>query len=235
MPYAVILPELALAVGAMLLLLLGAFRGDEQGSSLSLRLAVALLAGAGVWTLLGTGRGGATFGGVLVLDGFAAYAKALAFFGAAVALLISRDYLRRNGILKAEYPVLFVFAALGMAIMVSASDLMSLYMGLELQSLCLYVLAAFRRDAGRSTEAGLKYFVLGALSSGLLLYGREPDLRLRRGDRIRRNRRVREPERRVHRIGVRTRVPRRGESHSRSRPCPSTCGRQTSTKGRRAR
>lgn len=152
----------------MALLLWGAFR---SASSAALKAAVALLAAAGVVVALQARSPLSGFGGVLVVDGFAAYAKALALLGCAGALAISHDYLRRAGLLKAEYPVLVVFAALGMAVMVSASDLISLYMGLELQSLCLYVLAAFQRDALRSTEAGLKYFVLGALSSGLLLYG----------------------------------------------------------------
>ena len=171
MPFGAILPELVLAVGGMFLLLLGAFRQGEAGSGLALRAAVLLLVATGLGVGLREDEHAASFGGVLVLDGFATYAKVLALLGTAVALAISHDYLRRNDLLKVEYPVLFVFAALGMSIMVSASDLISLYMGLELQSLCLYVLAAFRRDALRSTEAGLKYFVLGALSSGLLLYG----------------------------------------------------------------
>ncbi len=168
MPWAAIFPELALAVGGLLLLLWGAFR---PAPGTILRMSAALLAAVGVVAILQARAPVASFGGVLVADGFAAYAKALALLGCAGALAISHDYLRQAGLLKAEYPVLVVFAGLGMAVMVSASDLISLYMGLELQSLCLYVLAAFQRDALRSTEAGLKYFVLGALSSGLLLYG----------------------------------------------------------------
>ena len=169
MPYQAILPELVLAVGSMALLLLGTFR--MNAAVLSLRAAALLLAASGLWCGFGLGGAGQEVGGVLLLDGFAGFARTLIYFSAAVALLISEDYLRRNQLLQVEFPVLLALSATGMGIMVASSNLMSLYMGLELQSLCLYVLAAFRRDADRSTEAGLKYFVLGALSSGLLLYG----------------------------------------------------------------
>ncbi len=164
-------PELLLAGGGMLLLLFGAFREGAAGASQALRGAVFLLVLAAVMVVVGSGESRVAFGGALVFDRFAVFAKVLVLLSSAAALAISHDYLRRNGLLKAEYPVLFVFAALGMSVMVSAGDLIALYMGLELQSLALYVLASFRRDALRSTEAGLKYFVLGALSSGLLLYG----------------------------------------------------------------
>ena len=169
MPYQVFLPELVLAVGSMALLLLGTFR--VNAAAFSLRAAALLLAACGLWCAFGLGGAGQEVGGVLLFDGFAGFARALIYFSAAVALLISEDYLRRNHLLQVEFPVLLALSATGMGIMVASSNLMSLYMGLELQSLCLYVLAAFRRDADRSTEAGLKYFVLGALSSGLLLYG----------------------------------------------------------------
>ena len=169
MPYEAILPELALAIGSMALLLFGTFRKD--GAALALRAAALLLAASGLWCAVGPGGATRAVGGVLQIDGFASYARALIYLSAAVSLVISEDYLRRNQLLQVEFPVLLALSAAGMGIMVSSSNLMSLYMGLELQSLCLYVLAAFRRDADRSTEAGLKYFVLGALSSGLLLYG----------------------------------------------------------------
>ena len=169
MPFQAILPEIALAAGSMLLLLVGTFRPGTTAALL--RATVLLLAAAGLWCAWTGGGAAETVAGVLRVDRLAAYARALVYLGAAVALLISEDYLRRNRLLQVEFPVLFALAAAGMGIMVSAADLMSLYMGLELQSLCLYVLASFRRDAERSTEAGLKYFVLGALSSGLLLYG----------------------------------------------------------------
>ena len=111
------------------------------------------------------------FNGSFVSDGFGRFSKVVILFGAAATLAMSHDYLVRNQLMKFEYPVLILMAVSGMMMMVSARDLMVLYIGLELQSLALYVVAAFRRDSLRSTEAGLKYFVLGALSSGLLLYG----------------------------------------------------------------
>ncbi len=111
------------------------------------------------------------FDGSFVSDGFARFSKVMILFGAAATLALSHDYLVKAGLMKFEYPVLIVLSVVGMMTMVSARDLIVLYMGLELQSLALYVVAAFRRDSLRSTEAGLKYFVLGALSSGLLLYG----------------------------------------------------------------
>src|SRR5690606_18691186 len=112
-----------------------------------------------------------TFGGSFVVDGFARFAKVLTLVGSAAALLMSGDYLRRAGINRFEYPILILLATTGMMMMISANDLIALYLGLELQSLSLYVVAAIDRDNARSSEAGLKYFVLGALSSGMLLYG----------------------------------------------------------------
>jgi NADH-quinone oxidoreductase subunit N len=111
------------------------------------------------------------FNGAFIDDGFSRFAKVLMLFSSAIMLLLSQDYLRRNNMFKFEYPILIALATVGMMMMVSAGDLMALYMGLELQSLALYVIAAFHRDSLKSTEAGLKYFVLGALSSGMLLYG----------------------------------------------------------------
>ena len=111
------------------------------------------------------------FDGSFVSDGFARFAKVVILFGAAAALAMSHDYLTKTGLMKFEFPVLILLATVGMMVMVSARDLIVLYVGLELQSLALYVVASFRRDSERSTEAGLKYFVLGSLSSGLLLYG----------------------------------------------------------------
>ena len=169
MPYQAILPEIALAVGSMALLLFGTFR--KGSAAASLRATTLLLTASGLWCAIAGSGTAESVGGVLQIDKFADFARALVYLSAAVALAISEDYLRRNQLLQVEFPVLFALSAAGMGIMVSSSNLMSLYMGLELQSLCLYVLAAFRRDADRSTEAGLKYFVLGALSSGLLLYG----------------------------------------------------------------
>jgi NADH-quinone oxidoreductase subunit N len=111
------------------------------------------------------------FGGLFIVDSFASFMKPLVLLGAALAIIMSVDYIEREKFARAEYPVIMLFATLGMMLMISANDLIALYVGLELQSLSLYVAAAIRRDSVRSTEAGLKYFVLGALSSGMLLYG----------------------------------------------------------------
>jgi len=166
---AVMLPELILAIGAMALLMLGVFTRQERGE-LILWLAVLLLVVAGIF--VATGEGTETlFNGSFIVDAYARMLKILTLIGAAVALGISVNYWRDAGGLKFEYPVLVLLAATGMLMMISAYDLIALYVGLELQSLALYVIAAFRRDSARSAEAGLKYFVLGALSSGMLLYG----------------------------------------------------------------
>ena len=168
--------ELFLAFAGMALLMLGVFQKSEDDSPVGTSRLVAHL---GVTSLalalllvLAFGRGPAiAFGGLFVVESFAVFAKALVLIGSGIALVISQDYLERHGAARFEYGVLIVFATLGMMMMVSANDLISLYLGLELQSLSLYVIAAFQRDDLRSTEAGLKYFVLGALASGLLLYG----------------------------------------------------------------
>ena len=165
----VVLPELILAIGAMALLMLGVFLRRERGE-LVLWLAVLLLAVAGVFVAMGTGTT-TLFNDSFIVDPFARMLKLLTLTGAAVALLMSVDYWLGAGGLKFEFPVLVLLATTGMLMMISANDLIALYVGLELQSLALYVVAAFRRDSARSAEAGLKYFVLGALSSGMLLYG----------------------------------------------------------------
>jgi NADH-quinone oxidoreductase subunit N len=165
-----ILPELALSVGAMALLMLGAFSRSDRGE-LVLWLAVGVFALAGVFVAMGEGTA-TLFSGSFIIDPYARMLKLMALVGAAVALVLSIDYWRDNdGGVKFEYPVLMLFATTGMMMMISAYDLIALYVGLELQSLALYVAAAFKRDSARSSEAGLKYFVLGALSSGMLLYG----------------------------------------------------------------
>jgi NADH-quinone oxidoreductase subunit N len=163
------LPEIILASGAMALLMLGVFARKASGE-LILWVAVLLLAVAGFFVASSSGTATA-FGDSFIVDPFARMMKLLTLAGAAVALLMSADYWRAEGGLKFEYPVLVLFAATGMLMMISANDLIALYVGLELQSLTLYVVAAFNRDSARSAEAGLKYFVLGALSSGMLLYG----------------------------------------------------------------
>jgi NADH-quinone oxidoreductase subunit N len=165
----VALAEVTLATGAMALLMLGVFMRRERGE-LVLWLAVLLLAVAGVFVAMGTGSE-TLFNDSFIVDPFARMLKLLTLTGATVALFMSVDYWRAAGGMKFEFPVLVLLATTGMLMMISANDLIALYVGLELQSLSLYVVAAFRRDSARSAEAGLKYFVLGALSSGMLLYG----------------------------------------------------------------
>jgi NADH-quinone oxidoreductase subunit N len=167
---AVVAPELVLAVLAMGFLMLGAF-GSKGLDGPILWATAAALTVVGLWIGFQPEGTREAFDGSFVSDGFARFAKVLILFGAAATLALSGDYLKKNDLLKYEYPVLAILATVGMMTMVSARDLIVLYLGLELQSLALYVVAAFRRDSLRSTEAGLKYFVLGALSSGLLLYG----------------------------------------------------------------
>jgi NADH-quinone oxidoreductase subunit N len=165
-----IFPELMVATLAMLLLVLSV-AGKEENYRLISRLSVlALIVGCAAVYHANAGSGTA-FGGLFIVDGFATYMKMLVLCGTAVSVLLATKYLERENINRVEYPVLMLFSVLGMMMMISANDLISLYMSLELQSLPLYVMAAIQRDHARSTEAGLKYFVLGALSSGLLLYG----------------------------------------------------------------
>jgi NADH-quinone oxidoreductase subunit N len=164
------LPEVVLALGAMALLMIGVFAPQGRANVTVTGLAVALLIGALGWMLLIGGEGEA-FNGVYVQDGFAVFMKALTLIGSIVALAMSVGFARAEKFDRFEFPILIVLATLGMMLMISANSLLTLYMGLELQSLSLYVVAAINRDSVRSTEAGLKYFVLGALSSGMMLYG----------------------------------------------------------------
>ncbi|MFQ5984142.1 MAG: NADH-quinone oxidoreductase subunit NuoN [Alphaproteobacteria bacterium] len=166
---AVARPELWLACVGMALLMLGVF-GGGQATRLVLWLVVTAFAVAFV-LVLSVPYPVTAFGGLFVVDRFAVFMKALVLIGATLTLILALGYLRRENMDRFEYPVLILFATLGMMMMVSANDLIALYVGLELQSLSLYVVAAFQRDSLRSTEAGLKYFVLGALASGMLLYG----------------------------------------------------------------
>lgn len=172
------MPEIFLALAAMGLLLLGAFQPNTEGavairnSRLSQRLGVVtlLLTLLLVATIAAKAKG-ETFSGLFVVDGFALFFKIGILAAAALSLVLAQDYLEKERIARFEFPVLILLSTLGMLMMVSANDLMSLYVGLELQSLALYVVASFHRTDVRSTEAGLKYFVLGALASGMLLYG----------------------------------------------------------------
>ncbi len=165
-----ILPELVIVGAAMAALMLGVFSKREQGGNV-LTFMVFFLIGIGFWVAFSRPDSRVAFNGMFVNDGFAQFAKVVILWSAAIILLLSRPYLARAKLLKFEFPVLVALATVGMMMMVSAGNMMSLYMGLELQSLALYVIAAFNRDSLRSSEAGLKYFVLGAISSGILLYG----------------------------------------------------------------
>lgn len=169
--FSTVLPEFLLAVFAMAALLGGVWTGKDKVAGAVLWITVAVLLVFGVWIGL---RGEGTevaFGGLFIDDAFARFAKVAILVSAAAVLAMSSDFLSRRGLLRFEYPVLITLAVIGMMMMVSAGDLMALYMGLELMSLALYVVAALRRDSARSSEAGLKYFVLGSLASGIFLYG----------------------------------------------------------------
>jgi NADH-quinone oxidoreductase subunit N len=164
------LPEILLAVGAMVLLMLGVF-GSARATGIVNALAVVLLIVAAVMVASMPGERNVGFGGSFVVDGFARFLKILALVGSAVTIVMSLEFLNKLQERRFEYAVLIMLASVGMLVMISAGDLIALYLGLELMSLPLYVVAAIDRDSVRSTEAGLKYFVLGALSSGMLLYG----------------------------------------------------------------
>ena len=164
------LPEIVLVIGAMLLLMVGAFRGERATPGIDgTAILLLIVTGAIVWWLPGDKLVG--FGGSFVVDGFARFLKLLALTGSAVAILMSVNYLAVEKQQKFEYSILILLSTVGMMMLISATDLIALYLGLELMSLSLYVVAAIDRTSVRSTEAGLKYFVLGALSSGMLLYG----------------------------------------------------------------
>jgi NADH-quinone oxidoreductase subunit N len=160
--------EAALAVGGLVLLMIGAFVGEKSARLVSVLSVLLLLAAT---ALAVTGPLGQAFNGAYVADPLAVYGKALIFLSSAVAIVLGDGWMKRTRIARFEYPVLIVLASAGMGMMASSGDLISLYVGIELHSLALYVLAAFHRDDLKASEAGLKYFVLGALSSGLLLYG----------------------------------------------------------------
>ncbi|MEX2628578.1 MAG: NADH-quinone oxidoreductase subunit NuoN [Tistlia sp.] len=163
-------PELFLACSAIALLMFGVFSGDGASRSV-MRFSVAALGVALLLVILPLGSDGLHFNGLFVKDSFGDFMKLLVLAGSGLTVLMGWRYVEREGMDRLELPVLLLFATLGMLLMISANDLISLYMGLELQSLSLYVATAIRRDSLRASEAGLKYFVLGALSSGMLLYG----------------------------------------------------------------
>ncbi|MGE0766151.1 MAG: NADH-quinone oxidoreductase subunit NuoN [Hyphomicrobiaceae bacterium] len=169
--YAPLIPEIILVVGALALMIYGVFRPDTDNDAARvswLTLAVMVVAG---YAVVEAGPFERLFGGAFVDDGFSRFVKLLILAGSGGALLLCFDEMRDRHAFKFELPILLMFATAGMFVMASAGDLISLYLGLELQSLALYVVAAIRRDDAKASEAGLKYFVLGALSSGMLLYG----------------------------------------------------------------
>jgi NADH-quinone oxidoreductase subunit N len=164
------LPEIVLTLGALLLLMLAAYLGDKV-SRVATWLAVGFFVIAALVTPEIIGRGGVGFDGLFIADSFAAFSKILIYIAAAASLIAATSWFARDGAFRTEYPVLILLSSVGMGMMVSAGDMLTLYVGLELQSLAAYVLASFQRKDTRSAEAGLKYFVLGALASGILLYG----------------------------------------------------------------
>ncbi len=163
-----ILPEIALAVGALVMLLIGVFA--KNAGKLVTMLSLLLVAGAAI-ALFFIPLSAPVFNGAFILDPFARFMKIATLIGSGIAILLAVGHGRRENFERFEYPILIVTASLGMMVMISAHDMIALYIGIELQSLSLYVLAAIKRDSVKSTEAGIKYFVLGAMSSGLLLYG----------------------------------------------------------------
>ena len=163
-------PEMLLAAAAMVLLILGVMRGESSTRLISW-LAIGVLILVLIVAEIGGGERRVGFYGMFVTDAFALFMKALVLIGSAVTILMGMRYNEEQGIARFEFPVLVLLATTGMMVMISANDLITLYVGLELQNLALYVVASFNRDSVRSSEAGLKYFVLGALSSGMLLYG----------------------------------------------------------------
>ena len=227
------LPEMFLAAAAMVLLLLGAYqRGHHVAREISWLSVIVLVVATAMVVSFGLERQ-VSFYGMVVVDGFGVFMKTLVLIGAGLSLVLAIRFNEREGVARFEYPVLVLLSTAGMLVMISANDLISLYLGLELQNLGLYVVASFQRDQVRSTEAGLKYFVLGALSSGMLLYGASMvygfagttnfDV-LAHG--LRRRRRSRS-------VFSSASSSSSWASPSRSRPCPSICGRRTSMRGRR--
>lgn len=166
-----ILPEFILAAFALSALMFGAYGGKDKTASVLVWATSGLFFALALFIGFGTSGERDAFGGLFIDDPFARFAKVVILVSAACVMLMAQDYMQRRDLLRFEFPILVTLATVGMMVMVSAGDLMTLYMGLELQSLSLYVVAAMRRDSTKSSEAGLKYFVLGALSSGLFLYG----------------------------------------------------------------
>jgi NADH-quinone oxidoreductase subunit N len=165
-----VLPELILTAGGLVLMLVAAYAGDAKARVINWLSVLALIV-AGLALSCSLAHGPEAFDGLVRADAFSVYAKALIYAAAAAAILLAPRFFSTDGAERAEYPILILFAAIGMGMMVSAGDMLTLYVGLEMNSLASYVLASFMRQDGRSSEAGLKYFVLGSLASGILLYG----------------------------------------------------------------
>src|SRR5690348_13319521 len=168
--FAPLLPEIILTLGGLVLMMMAAFTG-RKGTSLVSWLAVALLIGSAFALIGAPSHSGPVFDGLVTADLFGSFGKAIMFPAAAIAIIAAHGWFERGTEHASEYAVLIVFSTIGMSVMVSATSLIALYVGLELNSLAGYVLASYRRSDERSAEAGLKYFVLGALASGILLYG----------------------------------------------------------------
>jgi NADH-quinone oxidoreductase subunit N len=234
--YGLIAPEIVLVCGAMALLMLGVFWPENDRTARPSAGSPSATLSGGVARAQPAAGKNVLFDGSFVVDGFARFMKVLTFAASAVALFLSFDYMRETRSQKFEYPVLVLLATAGMGMMISAGDLIALYLGLELQSLALYVVAAIRRDDVRSSEAGLKYFVLGALSSGMLLYGASLIYGFTGSTSF-------------TAIAAAAKASGAGQdiglivglvfllvgSPSKSRPCRSTCGRPTSTRAHRPR
>ena len=167
----ILMPEIILSIFSMFIIMVGVFSKQKSISSFLLWLTCFVLVLTALWVLIGVPDDSYAFNGAFRADGFSILFKVCILLSAAIVLAMSKDYLERSNLLNYEYSALICLSIVGMMIMVASTNLMSVYLGLELQSLALYVIAAFRRDSLKSTEAGLKYFVLGALSSGLFLYG----------------------------------------------------------------
>ncbi|NIY80311.1 NADH-quinone oxidoreductase subunit NuoN [Celeribacter sp. HF31] len=169
--FSIVLPEVLLAIYGMAALLFAVYTGKDKLAALITWVTAAVFVIIALMIGLGGEGSRVAFGGMFIDDAFSRFGKVGVLLAGAAVLVMSYDFLDKRGFAKFEYPILVLFSTIGMMVMVSAGDLMALYLGLELMSLALYVIASFRRDSVKSTEAGLKYFVLGSLSSGLLLYG----------------------------------------------------------------
>ena len=167
----IILPEIFLSLYVMVALVGAVYTLKDEIAQKVTWLTAFVFILLAFWMIFSEAQTEIAFGGMFINDAFSRFSKTIILLSGAVVLIMGQDYMSRRGFLRFEYPLILAFSVVGMMVMVSAGDLIAFYMGLELQSLALYIIAAFKRDSLKSTEAGLKYFVLGALSSGLLLYG----------------------------------------------------------------